>query len=88
MKKLRFTEEQVIYALRLAESGTLVTDVCRQMGISEATFYVWKKKYASMGVTELRRLRQLEDENARLKKLVADLTLDKHILNEVIAKKL
>ena len=58
------------------------------MGISEATFYVWKKKYASMGVSELRRPRQLEDENARLKKLVADLTLDKHILNEVIAKKL
>jgi putative transposase len=65
-----------------------VADVCRGMGISEATFYVWKKKYASMGVSELRKLRQLEDENARLKKLVADLTLDKHILHEVIAKKL
>ena len=65
-----------------------MADVCRGMGISEATFYVWKKKYASMGVSELRKLRQLEDENARLKKLVADLTLDKHILHEVIAKKL
>ena len=58
------------------------------MGISEATFYVWKKKYASLGVTELRKLRQLEDENARLKRVVADLTLDKHILQEVIAKKI
>jgi putative transposase len=58
------------------------------LGISEATFYVWKKKYVRMGVSELRKLRQLENENVRLKKLVADLTLDKHILNEVIAKKL
>ncbi len=88
MKKSRFTEERVIYALRLAESGTLVTDVCRQMGISEATFYVWKKKYASLGVAELRQLRQLEEENGRLKRLVADLTLDKQILSEVIRKKI
>ena len=88
MKKSKFTEEQITYVLRQADGGTPVSDVCRGMGISEATFYVWKKKYASMGVSELRRLRQLEDENARLKKLVADLTLDKHILNEVIAKKL
>lgn len=88
MKKSRFTEEQVIYALRLAESGTLVTDVCRQMGISEAAFYVWKKKYASLGVAELRQLRQLQEENGRLKRLVADLTLDKQILSEVIRKKI
>jgi len=88
MKKSRFTEEQVIYALRLAESGTLVTDVCRQMGISEATFYVWKKKYASLGVAELRQLRQLQEENGRPKRLVADLTLDKQILSEVIRKKI
>jgi putative transposase len=87
MKKSKFSEEQIAYVLRQAEGGTPVADVCRGMGISEATFYVWKKKYASMGVSELRKLRQLEDENARLKKLVADLTFDKHI-NEVIAKKL
>jgi putative transposase len=67
MKKSRLTEEQVIYALRFAESGTLVTDVCRQMGISEAAFYVWKKKYPSLGVAELRQLRQLQEENGRLK---------------------
>jgi putative transposase len=62
--------------------------VCRSVGISEATFYVWKKKYASLGAAELRKLRQLEDENTRLKRLVADLTLDKHILQEVIKKKI
>ena len=88
MKKSRFTEEQIAYALRQGEAGTPVADVCRSLGISEATFYVWKKKYASLGVSELRKLRQLEAENARLKGLVADLTLDKHILQEVIAKKL
>lgn len=88
MKKSRYTEEQIAYVLRQAEAGTPVSDVCRSVGISEATFYVWKKKYASLGVTELRKLRQLEAENSRLKRLVADLTLDKHILQEVIAKKL
>jgi putative transposase len=88
MKKSRFTEEQIIYALRLAEGGSPVADVCRQLGISEATFYVWKKKYASLGVAELRQLRQLQEENARLKRLVADLTLDKQILSEVIRKKI
>ena len=62
--------------------------MCRSIGVSEATFYVWKKKYASLGVSELRRLKQLEDENARLKRLVADLTLDKNILQEVIKKRL
>ena len=87
MKKSRFTEEQIAYALRLAESGTVVADVCRQMGIAEATFYLWKKKYASLGVSELRQLRQTQEENARLKRIVADLTLDKQILQEVIRKK-
>lgn len=88
MKKSRYTEEQIAFALRQAESGTPVADVCRHMGVSEASFYVWKKKYGKLGLTEIRELRQLRDENARLKRLVADLTLDKHILGEVIAKKL
>ncbi len=88
MKKLRYTEEQIAYVLRQAEAGTPVLDVCRSIGISEATFYVWKKKYASLGVSELRKLRQLEAENARLKRLVADLTLDKNIVQEVIAEEL
>jgi len=86
MKRSRFSEEQITYALRQAESGTAVADVCRQLGVSEATFYVWKKKFAHLGVSELRRLRLIEEENARLKKLVADLTLDKHILQETLRK--
>ena len=88
MKKSKFTEEQIAYALRQVESGIPVLDACRKLGITEQTFYRWKKKYAGMGVAELRRLRQLEDENRRLKALVADLTLDKHMLQEVISKKL
>ena len=84
MKRSKFTEEQIAYALRQAESGTPVGDVCRQVGVSEATFYQWKKKFAHLGVSELRRLRQLEDENGRLKRLVADLTLDKHMLSEAL----
>jgi putative transposase len=87
MKKSRYTEEQIAFALRQAEGGSPVADVCRQMGVSEASFYVWKKKYGQLGLTEIRELRQLRDENARLKRLVADLTLDKHILGEVIRKK-
>lgn len=88
MRKTAFTEEQVAYALRQAESGTPVSEVCRKLGISEQTFYRWKRKFAGMGVAELRRLRQLEDENRQLKQLVADLTLDKHMLQEVLRKKL
>ena len=87
MRKSRFTEEQITYALRQADSGVPVADVCRQLGVSEATFYIWKRKYGSLGVSELRQLRQLRDENARLKRLVADLTLDRHILQEVLKKK-
>lgn len=76
------------YALRLADSGTAVVDVCRQIGISEPTFYTWKKGYADFGVSELRKLKRLEDENARRWRIVADLTLDKQILQEVVRKKL
>ena len=87
MKKSRFTEDQITFALRQADSGVPVADVCRQLGVSEGTFYLWKKKYGNLGVTEMRQLRQLQDENARLKRLVADLSLDRHILQEVIKKK-
>ncbi len=88
MKKSTFTDEQIIYALRQAEQGTTVAEVCRKLGISEQTFYRWKKRFVGMGVAELHRLRQLEDENRKLKQLVADLSLDKHMLQEVIRKKL
>ena len=88
MKKKRYTDEQITYALRQAEAGTPVADICRQLGVSEASFYLWKKKFGKLGMTEIRELRQLRDENARLKRLVADLTLDKHILEEVVRKKL
>ena len=88
MRKSRFTEEQITHALSKVEHGKAATEVCREMGISEQTFYVWKKKYAGLGVAELRRLRQLEDENRQLKQLVADLSLDKHMLQEVLRKKL
>ncbi len=88
MKRSRFTEEQIAYALRLADSGTPVVDVYRQIGVSEATYYTWKKKYGDLGVTEVKRLKMLEDENGRLKRIVAHLTLDKQILSEVVQKKL
>lgn len=87
MKKSRFTESQIVFSLKQAETGTRVDEVCRKMGISEATFYNWKKKFGSLGVTELRELRQLKEENAQLKKLVADLSLDKQMLQDVIKKK-
>ena len=87
MKKSKFTEEQIAYALRQVESGTPPADVCRQLGVSEATFYIWKKKFGHLGASEVRRLRQLEDKNNRLKRLVADLTLDKHMLAEALRKK-
>jgi putative transposase len=87
MKK-RFTEEQIAYALKRHEAGTSTTEVCREMGVSEASFYKWKAKYAGMGLTELRKLRAMEEENRQLKKLVADLSLDKQILQDVLSKKL
>lgn len=88
MKKTKYTEQQIAFALKQAETGTSVQEVCRKMGISEATFYNWKKKYGGLGITELRRLRQLEDENSRLKQIVADLTLDKQMLQDVLKKNL
>lgn len=88
VKKSRFTEEQIAFALKQAELGTAVPEICRKMGISDATFYNWKKKYGGLGPSELKRLRQLEEENRKLKQLVADLSLDKAMLQEVVAKKL
>jgi len=81
MKK-RFTEEQIVAALRQAEGGVTVGEICRKLGISEPTFYRWKKRYGGLGISELRELRSLRDENGKLKRLVADLTLDKLILQE------
>ena len=88
MKKKRYSEEQIAYVLRQAEAGTPVKELIRKLGVSEQTFYRWKKKYVGMGVAEIRRLKQLEEENRKLKQLVADLSLDKHMLQEVLRKKL
>jgi putative transposase len=82
------TEEQILRALHQAEGGAKVTDICREHGVSEATYYVWKKKYSGLGLSELRELRQLREENAKLKRLVADLSLDRHMLQEIVQKKL
>ncbi len=87
MKHKRYSGEQIVYALRQAEAGSAVVEICRKLGVSEQTFYRWKKKYSGVGVTELRELRQLREENRKLKQLVADLSLDKHILQEVLSKK-
>ncbi len=87
MRKSRYTEEQVAFALEQAELGTPVAEVCRKMGVSEATFFRWKQKYGGLGPSELRKLRQLEEENTKLKRLVADLSLDKSMLQDVLAKK-
>lgn len=88
MKKSRFTEEQIAFALRQAETGTAIQEITRKLGVSEQTFYRWKRKYAGLGIPELRRLKQLEEENRKLKQLVADLSLDKQILQDVLSKKL
>jgi putative transposase len=88
MKKKRFTEEQIAFALRQAGSGVSVAEVCRKMQISEQTYYRWKRKFAGMGVAEVRRLKQLEDEVRRLKQLVADLSLDKAMLQDALGKRL
>lgn len=87
MRKSSFTEEQIALALRQVEGGTAVDEVCRKMGVSQATFFRWKKRYTGLGVSELRELRQLRDENLKLKRLVADLSLDKSILQEAVRRK-
>ena len=83
MKRSKFTEQRITFALKQAELGTPVKEVCRKIGISDATFYNWKKKYGGLGPSELRRLRQLEEENTKLKKLVADLSLDNAMLQDI-----
>ena len=87
MRKSRYSDEHIAGALRQADIGTPVADITRKLGISEATFYVWKKRFGSLGTPEIRELRQLRDENARLKLLVADLTFDRHVLQDVLKKK-
>jgi putative transposase len=86
LKTSRFSDEQIAYALRQAEAGTAVTEIVRKLGVSEATFYAWKKKFGTMGTAEIRELRQLREENAKLKRIVADLSLDKTMLQDVISK--
>ncbi len=88
MKKSRFTEEQIAFALKQQELGSAVDEICRKMGIAQATFFNWKKKYSGLGPSELRRLKQLEEENRNLKRLVADLSLDKSMLQDVVRRKL
>ena len=88
MKKSRFSEQQIAFILRQAEEGTRVEEVCRKAGISEATYYNWRKKYGGLMPSEMKRLKQLDEENHRLKKLVADLSLDKEMLQDVIRRKL
>jgi putative transposase len=88
MKTSKFTESQIIFAIKQSESGVKVDEICRKMGISQATFFNWKKNYSGLGIAELKKLKQLEEENHLLKKLVADLSLDKQMLQDVIKKKL
>lgn len=88
MKKSKFTEAQIVFAIKQSETGSSVEEVCRKIGITQATFYNWKKKYGGLGISELRRLKQLEEENSKLKQIVADLSLDKQMLQDVLKKKL
>ena len=88
MKKSRFSEQQIAFVLRQAEEGTPIAEVCRKAGISEASFYAWRKKYGGSSPSEMKRLKQLEEENQRLKRLVADLSLDKEMLQDVIRRKI
>lgn len=88
MKASKFSESQIAFVLRQGEEGTSVEEICRKAGISQATFYNWKKKYGGLMPSEMKRLRQLEEENSRLKRIVADLSLDKEMLQDVIKRKL
>ena len=88
MKRTKFTDAQIAFVLRQAEEGTPVAEVCRKAGIAEATFYNWRKKYGNLMPSEMKRLKQLDEENARLKRFVADLSLDKAMLQDVIKRKL
>jgi len=88
MKKSRYTDEQIAFALRQAETGTPVQEVIRKMGVCEQTFYRWKRLYGGLVPSEVRRLKQLEEENRRLKQMVANLSLDKHMLQDVLSRKL
>lgn len=88
MKRSKFTDAQIAFILRQAEEGTSIAEVCRKAGIAEATFYNWRKKYGGLMPSEMKRLKQLDEENARLKRLVADLSLDKAMLQDVIKRKL
>ena len=87
-ERSKFSEAQIAFVLKQADEGTAVGEVCRKAGISEATFYNWRKRYGGMMPSEVRKLRQIEEENAKLKRLVADLSLDKAMLQDVLAKKL
>jgi len=88
MKMSKFSEQQMAFILRQAEEGTPIAEVCRKAGISEATYYNWRKKYGGLMPSEMKRLKQLDEENHRLKKLVADLSLDKEMLQDVIRRKI
>jgi putative transposase len=88
MKALKFTDAQKAFIIRQGDDGTPVADICRKAGISQATYFNWKKKYAGMMPSEMKRLRELEEENARLKRIVADLSLDKEMLQDIVKRKI
>jgi putative transposase len=88
MRKSKFKNEQIVYALKKATEGSSVSDICREMGISHNTFYIWKRQFDGLSVVDAKKFKEVQKENDRLKRLLAELTLDKHMLQEVLAKKL